>query len=200
MKRIIGLLLIVLLVLSFTIFTASAMTYHTVVKGDTMWRIATRYEVGLSEIKSANPNIKNPDLIYPGQVLTIPTVDEKADSFEREVVRLVNVERRKKGLSELKYNWQLCRVARYKSADMRDMGYFSHNSPTYGTPYQMMRSFGITYRTAGENIAKGQVSPEAVVNAWMNSSGHRANILNPSFTEIGVGFASGNYWTQMFIG
>ena len=200
MKRIIGLLLSVLLVLSFTLFTASAATYHTVVKGDTMWRIATRYEVGLSEIKSANPDITNPDLIYPGQVLTVPTVDTKADSFEREVVRLVNVERRKNGLSELKYNWQLCRVARYKSEDMRDKGYFSHTSPTYGTPYQMMRSFGISYRTAGENIAKGQVSPEAVVNAWMNSSGHRANILNPSFTEIGVGFASGNYWTQMFIG
>ena len=200
MKRIIGLLLIVLSMLSFSLFTASAMTYHTVVKGDTMWRIATRYEVGLSEIKLANPNIKNPDLIYPGQVLTVPTVDEKADSFEREVVRLVNVERKKKGLSELKYNWQLSRVARYKSEDMRDRGYFSHTSPTYGTPYQMMRSFGITYRTAGENIAKGQTSPEAVVNAWMNSSGHRANILNPSFTEIGVGFASGNYWTQMFIG
>lgn len=200
MKRIIGLLLIVLLVLSFTIFTASAATYHTVVKGDTMWRIATRYEVGLSEIKNANPEIKNPDLIYPGQVLSVPTVDTKADSFEKEVVRLVNVERRKNGLSELEYNWQLSRVARFKSEDMRDRGYFSHTSPTYGTPYQMMRSFGISYRTAGENIAKGQVSPEAVVNAWMNSSGHRANILNPSFTEIGVGFASGNYWTQMFIG
>lgn len=200
MKRTIGLLLIALLVLSFALFTASAATYHTVVKGDTMWRIATRYEVGLSEIKSANPDIKNPDLIYPGQVLTVPTVDTKADSFEREVVRLVNVERRKNGLSELEYNWQLCRVARYKSEDMRDRGYFSHTSPTYGTPYQMMRSFGITYRTAGENIAKGQTSPEAVVKGWMNSSGHRANILNPSFTEIGVGFASGNYWTQMFIG
>lgn len=200
MKRTIGLLLIALFVLSFALFTASAATYHTVVKGDTMWRIATRYEVGLSEIKSANPEIKNPDLIYPGQVLTVPTVDTKADSFEREVVRLVNVERRKNGLSELEYNWQLSRVARYKSEDMRDRGYFSHTSPTYGTPYQMMRSFGITFRTAGENIAKGQTSPEAVVKGWMNSSGHRANILNPSFTEIGVGFASGNYWTQMFIG
>lgn len=200
MKRTIGLLLIALLVLSFALFTASAATYHTVVKGDTMWRIATRYEVGLSEIKSANPDIKNPDLIYPGQVLTVPTVDTKVDSFEREVVRLVNVERRKNGLSELKYNWQLSRVARFKSEDMRDRGYFSHTSPTYGTPYQMMRSFGISYRTAGENIAKGQTSPEAVVKGWMNSSGHRANILNPSFTEIGVGFASGNYWTQMFIG
>ena len=193
-------LLCIALALSLIVFTASAATYHTVVKGDTMWRIATRYEVGLSEIKSANPDIKNPDLIYPGQVLTVPTVDTKVDSFEREVVRLVNAERRKNGLSELKYNWQLSRVARYKSEDMRDKGYFSHTSPTYGTPYQMMRSFGISYRTAGENIAKGETSPEAVVKGWMNSSGHRANILNPSFTEIGVGFASGNYWTQMFIG
>ena len=200
MKRILCLLLCIALALSLIVFTASAATYHTVVKGDTMWRIATMYEVGLSEIKSANPEIKNPDLIYPGQVLTVPTVDERADSFEREVVRLVNAERRKQGLSELKYNWQLSRVARYKSEDMRDKGYFSHTSPTYGTPYQMMRSFGISYRTAGENIAKGQTSPEAVVRAWMSSSGHRANILNPSFTEIGVGFASGNYWTQMFIG
>ena len=200
MKRILCLLLCIALALSLIVFTASAATYHTVVKGDTMWRIATMYEVGLSEIKSANPEIKNPDLIYPGQVLTVPTVDERADSFEREVVRLVNAERRKNGLSELKYNWQLSRVARYKSEDMRDKGYFSHTSPTYGTPYQMMRSFGISYRTAGENIAKGQTSPEAVVRAWMSSSGHRANILNPSFNEIGVGFASGNYWTQMFIG
>ena len=65
----------------------------------------------------------------------------------------------------------------------------------------MIKSFGITYRSAGENIARGQKTPEAVVNAWMNSSGHRANILNASYTEIGVGYvAEGNYWTQMFIG
>ena len=79
--------------------------------------------------------------------------------------------------------------------------YFSHTSPTYGTPFQMIKNFGISYRTAGENIAYGQRTPQAVVNAWMNSSGHRANILNSSYTQIGVGYvASGNYWTQMFIG
>ena len=183
-----------------TALIVSAETYHTVVKGDTMWRIAKTYEVGLSEIKAANTHIKNPDLIYPGQVLTIPTEDNEAKSFEAEVVRLVNIERKKAGLAELKHNWELSRVARCKSEDMRDKGYFAHNSPTYGTPFQMMKSFGISYRTAGENIAKGQTTPAAVVNAWMNSSGHRANILNPSFTEIGVGYASGNYWTQMFIG
>ena len=92
-------------------------------------------------------------------------------------------------------------MARYKSQDMKDNNYFSHTSPVYGSPFDMMKNFGINYRTAAENIAKGQATPQAVVNAWMNSSGHRANILNPSFTKIGVGYVqSGNYRTQMFIG
>ena len=84
---------------------------------------------------------------------------------------------------------------------MQTKGYFSHTSPTYGSPFDMMKKFGITYRSAGENIAMGQRTPEEVVKAWMNSEGHRKNILNSSFTHIGVGHvASGNYWTQMFIG
>ena len=92
-------------------------------------------------------------------------------------------------------------MARYKSQDMLDNRYFSHNSPTYGTPFQMIKAFGLSYRTAGEKIAKGYPSPQAVVNGWMNSSGHRANILNASYTQIGVGYvAQGNYWTQMFLG
>jgi uncharacterized YkwD family protein/spore coat assembly protein SafA len=190
----------VMLVGMLTVF-ASAAASHTVVPGDTMWKIAVKYQVGLSEIKGANPHIKNPDLIYPGQVLNIPEGDAQALGYESEVVRIVNEERAKRGLRELKHNWQLSRVARYKSQDMKDLGYFSHTSPTYGSPFQMIKSFGITYRSAGENIARGQRSPKEVVNAWMNSSGHRANILSSSFTEIGVGYASdGNYWTQMFIG
>lgn len=194
------LLCLSLLVASFSIVSNAAIT-HTVVPGDTLWKIANKYEVGLSEIKSANPNIRNYNLIYPGDVINIPTGNSSVKSFESEVVRLVNAERTKRGLSELRENWQLSRVARYKSEDMRKNGYFSHNSPTYGTPFEMIKSFGITYRTAGENIAKGQTTPAAVVNAWMNSQGHRANILNSSFTEIGVGYdAKGHYWTQMFIG
>ncbi|MDD4689629.1 MAG: CAP domain-containing protein, partial [Eubacteriales bacterium] len=156
---------------------------------------------GLSEIIGANPKITNPALIYPGQAITIPTTDDQALNYENEVVRLVNVERAKQGLNPLKADWELSRVARYKSQDMKDKNYFSHTSPTYGSPFQMMKNFGISYRTAGENIAKGQSTPQAVVTAWMNSSGHRANILNSSFTKIGVGYVkSGNYWTQMFIG
>ena len=174
---------------------------HTVVKGESMWRIAVKYQVGLSELASANPHIKNPALIYPGDVITIPTIDASVSAYEAEVVRLVNVERTKNGLPKLSHNWELSRVARYKSQDMKDKKYFSHTSPTYGSPFQMMKNFGISYKTAGENIAKGYSTPAAVVNGWMNSPGHRANILNSSFTEIGVGYvANGNYWTQMFVG
>ena len=180
---------------------AAAATTYTVAPGDSMWKIAVRYEIGLDEIKAANPQIKNPDLIYPGDVLTIPGIDNKVLDYEAEVVRLVNAERAKYGLKPLTQNWQLSRVARYKSQDMKDLRYFSHTSPTYGSPFQMMKSFNITYRSAGENIAMGQTTPAAVVRAWMNSEGHRANILSASFTEIGVGYvAEGHYWTQMFIG
>lgn len=174
---------------------------HTVAAGDTMWKLAVKYQVGTSEIISANPQIRNPNLIYPGDVLTIPELDSSVRAYEQEVIRLVNVERAKYGLSPLTEDWELSRVARYKSQDMHDRRYFDHNSPTYGTPFQMMKAFGLTYRSAGENIAMGYRTPQAVVTGWMNSSGHRANILNSSYKKIGVGYvADRNYWTQQFIG
>lgn len=194
---------LITLIALITIITsaAQAATVHNVVSGDTMWKISVKYETGLSEIINENDHIKNPNLIYPGDKITVPNDENAMTSFEKEVVDLVNEIRVKNGLRELKINWQLTRVARYKSMDMRDKGYFSHQSPTYGSPFDMMKSFGISYKTAGENIAKGQRTPQAVVDAWMNSSGHRANILSSSYTEIGVGHVSqGNIWTQMFIG
>ena len=201
MKKKISSLAIGILAMSSLAFNAAAATTHTVATGDTMWKIAVKYEVGLSEIKSANTQISNPNLIYPGQILNIPTVDSTVTNYENEVIRLVNEIRAQNGLKKLTADWELSRVARYKSQDMKDNKYFSHTSPVYGTPYQMMKSFGITYRSAGENIAMGQRTPQTVVNAWMNSAGHRKNILNSSFTRIGVGYvADGNYWTQMFIG
>lgn len=125
-------------------------------------------------------------------------------SFQKEVLRLVNVERSKMGLKELTLNTELSRVATLKSQDMIDKNYFSHTSPTYGSPFDMMKKFNISYRTAGENIAMGQKTPAQVVEAWMNSEGHRANILNANYTDLGVGVAKSSkgtiYWTQMFIG
>jgi len=188
--------------LFFAVGTVSAADLsHTVRKGDTMWKLAVQYEVGTGEIIRANPQVPDPNLIYPGQVLTIPQEDTAVLDFEDEVIRLVNDIRVRNGLKPLTTNWELSRVARYKSQDMVDNRYFSHTSPTYGSPFQMIRAFGLSFRSAGENIAYGQRTPQAVVNAWMNSSGHRANILNSAYTQIGVGYVpEGHYWTQMFIG
>ncbi len=125
-------------------------------------------------------------------------------AFQTEVVNLVNQERTSRGLGALSVSSALTNTATLKSQDMAKNNYFSHTSPTYGSPFDMMKQFGISYRTAGENIAMGQTTPAQVMNAWMNSEGHRANILNSSFTKIGVGVArntSGQYyWTQQFIG
>ena len=201
MKRSTAFLAALAMAAALTVSAAAADLRHTVVPGDTMWKLAVKYQVGTSEIVSANPQIPDPDLIYPGQILNIPQIADAVLQYEAEVVRLVNKVRAENGLPALPANWELSRVARYKSEDMSGGRYFSHTSPTYGTPFQMMRSFGLSYRTAGENIAYGQRTPAAVMEAWMNSSGHRANILNASYTQIGVGYcASGNYWTQMFIG
>lgn len=201
MKKLISLCTALFLVLACTLPASAAGITHTVAAGDTMWKLAVRYQVGTREIIDANPQISDPNLIYPGQVLTIPQLDPTVVSFEREVIRLVNEIRVQNGLKPLTEHWELSRVARYKSQDMVDNRYFSHTSPTYGSPFQMIKAFGLSFRTAGENIAYGQRTPQAVVNAWMNSSGHRANILNASYTQIGVGYvAAGHYWTQMFIG
>lgn len=201
MKKLSAVCAALLLLCALPLSASAAGLSHTVAAGDTMWKLAVKYEVGTSEIIAANPQISNPDLIYPGQVLTIPQLDSSVLSYESEVIRLVNEIRAENGLQPLTANWELSRIARYKSQDMVDNRYFSHTSPTYGTPFQMIKAFGLSYRSAGENIAYGYRTPQAVVDAWMNSSGHRANILNASYTQIGVGYvASGHYWTQMFIG
>lgn len=180
--------------------SAYAASTHTVSAGDSMWKIAVKYQVGLSELIGENPHISNPELIYPGQTVYIPSKDTQVGEFESEVVRLVNEVRVENGLNTLTEDWELSRVARYKSQDMRDNGYFSHTSPTYGSPFDMIKNFGISYKGAAENIAKGYSTPEAVVDGWMKSSGHRANILNSTYTHIGVGYVkNGHYWTQMFI-
>ena len=122
---------------------------------------------------------------------------------EQEVLRLVNQARANAGLSKLTADDNITKVARIKAQDMVNNNYFSHNSPTYGTPFEMMKSFGISYKSAGENIA-AHSTVEAAFNAWMNSSGHRANILNSSFNYTGIGVVSspkyGKMLVQMFVG
>lgn len=125
-------------------------------------------------------------------------------SYEQQVLNLVNEQRAKYGLSALTYNTALEAVAYSHSKDMAQNNYFSHTNLSGQSPFDRMKAAGISYRSAAENIAAGQKTPQEVVNAWMNSSGHRANILNSSVTQMGVGIYSGGsygvYWTQLFIG
>ncbi len=150
------------------------------------------------------PTNTNPPAPPTSSPPTTPDNGANISAVEKEVVTLVNAERTKRGLKPLAIDSKLCEIARLKSQDMITNKYFSHQSPTYGSPFDMMKKFGVSYRTAGENIAAGYSTAQAVFDGWMNSSGHRANILNPAYTKIGVGLAKGgnygSYWTQEFTG
>ena len=129
--------------------------------------------------------------------------DSSLTTDELETFNLINEQRKKNGLSSLKIDSEVQRVARIKAQDMVDNNYFSHTSPTYGSPFDMMKKFGISYKTAGENIA-GNSNNSSAVTAWMNSEGHRKNILNSSFNYTGIGVVNsskyGKIYVQIFIG
>ena len=133
----------------------------------------------------------------------VPTPSAGLTAQEAAMLNLLNQERMRNGLAALQVDDRLVNVARQKSQDMLLNNYFGHTSPTYGSPFQMMRAAGISYRTAGENLA-GASSAETAHSALMNSSGHRANILNPAYTHVGIGAVSGSrfgmLFTQMFLG
>nr|WP_315970090.1 CAP domain-containing protein [Bacillus tuaregi] len=167
-------------------------------------------EVQKQQQANQAPAQQAPQQQTPAQQAPAPAPAQKAPAQQapanvsqavQQVIDLTNEQRRKNGLPALQADTQLSSVAQKKSTDMQQKGYFSHTSPTYGSPFDMMRDHGVSYKTAGENIAQGQRTPQEVVNAWMNSEGHRKNILSREFTHIGVGYeASGHHWTQMFIG
>lgn len=194
---------------------SSSSSTHTVSFGDTLWSIASKNGINLNDLISANPNISNVNLIMPGQTINIPSNEDDSTSendtntssemgnLENEVITLVNQERTNAGLSTLTKNNELTNIARIKSNDFIENNYFSHTSPTYGTPFEMLKNYGISYSAAAENIASGQPTATEVMNSWMSSSGHRANILSDTYNQIGVGVARDSdgklYWTQLFI-
>ncbi|MCD8090995.1 MAG: CAP domain-containing protein [Clostridiales bacterium] len=138
----------------------------------------------------------------PTETTTAASASSSADTgMAEQILQLVNKERAAAGLSSLTLDSSLNNAAALKAQDMADNNYFSHTSPTYGTPFQMLSSLGISYKSAGENIAKGQKSAEAVMTAWMNSEGHKTNILSSSYGKLGVGYVNKNgtaYWVQIF--
>lgn len=130
------------------------------------------------------------------------TTSSNLSQDEKEVFDLINKQRTNNGLKALNIDSEVQKVARIKAQDMVNNNYFSHTSPTYGSPFDMLKKFSVSYKTAGENIA-GNSSNSAAVTAWMNSSGHKANILNSSFNYTGIGVVSsskyGKIYVQMFI-
>lgn len=227
MRKLLLMLLSVPLFFGLVQASASAQNHCIVQKGDSMWKIALRYNVPFSEILRLNGHYTNPHMIHPMDKILLPhgsTGTQASEGSEyddispddnsipesdisqqaKAVLSLVNAEREKQGLSSLTLSDKLTAVANEKARDMAENNYFNHTSPTYGSPFQMLQQYGIRYRSAGENIAAGQRTPEEVMQSWMNSSGHRANILNSSYTEIGIGYyAGGSYgteWVQLFTG
>ena len=132
------------------------------------------------------------------------SVQVPADEFELKVLELVNVERAKHGLSALTWDSSLAKVAEAHSLDMANNNFFSHTNLKGQSPFDRIKAFGISYSYAAENIAAGQKTPESVMNSWMNSEGHRKNILNANLKRLGVGYVKGGsygtYWTQVFAG
>jgi uncharacterized YkwD family protein len=147
----------------------------------------------------------NPDQNAPGTGGGEPQIPDETGATqttltdeEQEMLRLVNEARAQNNVPALKIDLELTNVARIKSQDMIDNNYFSHNSPTYGSPFDMMKDFGIEYVRAGENLA-GNRDVQSAQNALMNSPGHRKNILSPDYTHIGIGIKSGGQYGKMFV-
>ena len=177
------------------VFAGVGNWYIVQVEGDYVGAVSKQY------VKAIYPNNAGGDISSGSGTSTGNTSSLTAD--ELEVFNLINAQRTKNGLPALKIDSEVQKVARIKAQDMIGNNYFSHNSPTYGTPFQMLNNFKVSYKTAGENIA-GNSSNSAAVNAWMNSSGHKANILNGNFNYTGIGVVSGSkygkIYVQMFIG
>lgn len=165
--------------------------YVVQVEGDYIGAVSKKYVKPIYPSSSSSGNTSQ------------STQTSSMNANEKEVFNLINEQRTKSGLQALKVDDELQRVARIKAQDMVDCNYFSHNSPTYGSPFDMLKSFKISYKTAAENIA-GNSSNSGAVTSWMNSSGHKANILNGSYNYTGIGVVSsskyGKIFVQMFIG
>lgn len=173
------------------IFAGVGDWYIVQVEGDYVGAVSKKY------VKAIYPSSSNTGSTTENTQTSTMTADEK------EVFDLINKQRTSNGLAALKIDEEVQRVAKIKAEDMATNNYFSHTSPTYGSPFDMLKSFKVSYKTAAENIATNS-SNSGAVTAWMNSSGHKANILNSSYNYTGIGVVSSSKYSkiyvQMFIG
>ena len=175
------------------VFAGIGNWYIVQVEGDYIGAVSKKY------VKPIYPSTSNNTGSNSGGTTTLSTLSLD----EQEVFNLINQQRTNNGLSALKIDSEVQRVAKIKAQDMVSNNYFSHTSPIYGSPFDMLNSFKVSYKSAAENIA-GNSSNSSAVTAWMNSSGHKANILNSSYNYTGIGVVSsptyGKVYVQMFIG
>ena len=175
------------------VFAGVGEWYVVQVEGDYIGAVSKKYVKPIYPNSAGNNNTSTPST----------NTNSGLTSDEQEVFDLINKQRANNGLAALKIDSEVQRVARIKAQDMVNNNYFSHTSPTYGSPFDMLKSFKVSYKTAGENIA-GNSSNNGAVTAWMNSSGHKANILNSSYNYTGIGVVTGSkygkIYVQMFIG
>ena len=171
--------------------------YIVQVEGDYIGAVSQKY------IKPIYPNSNNTGTNTGTNTSQNNQTTTNLSTDEKEVFNLINNQRTQNGLSALKIDAEALNVARIKAKDLVDNNYFSHNSPIYDSPFDMLKSFKVSYKSAGENLA-GNSTNSGAVNAWMNSSGHRANILNSSFNYTGIGVVSspkyGKIYVQIFLG
>jgi uncharacterized protein YkwD len=150
-----------------------------------------------SEIKNATQGVTlSSDIEDPS------AIDLADISVIQQVLDITNSERARAGLSPLRLHSQLNAAAQAHSNDMARNNFLSHTGSDGSSPFDRMKRHGYTVGWAAENVASGHSSPQDVMRGWMNSSGHRTNILNPRYRDIGIGYARGNqpYWTQVFGG
>lgn len=176
------------------VFAGVGNWYIVQIEGDYIGAVSQKY------VKPVYPNTSHNN---SSNTNSNQTTNSNLTADEQEVFNLINQQRANHGLSALKIDKEVQRVAKIKAQDMVDSQYFSHNSPTYGSPFDMLNSFKVSYKTAGENIA-GNSSNSSAVTAWMNSPGHKANILNSSYNYTGIGVVKsptyGKIYVQMFVG
>ncbi len=146
------------------------------------------------------PAPSTPAPITPSTNTTVPVIPSVTalTADEQHMVDMINQERIAAGVNPVKADLDLTAVGRAKANDMKVNNYFSHTSPTYGSPWDMMQQVGLTYRWAGENIS-GNKSVEGAMAALMLSPGHKANILDPRCTHVGVGIASGSVYGNLYV-
>lgn len=159
------------------------------------WRITRTAQ---AQVAPAQPAPAQPAPAQPAPAQPAPSQSVAGlTADEQQMLNSINSERSRNGLAPLTADLQLTKLARMKSQDMISGNYFSHQSPTYGSPFDMMRNYGVSYRTAAENIA-GNGSVAGAHTSLMNSPGHRANILGRQYTSVGIGIVKGGRYGMMF--